>query len=300
MAGAWRTQEFQYLSLLKNIIKNGVKEKGRNGITYTQIGGMMRFSLNDNKIPLMTTKKLAWRVCLKELLLFIRGDSNNDLLQQQNVNIWNANATRDFLDSRGLYHLRENDLGPVYGHQWRFWNAPYSREYGCFEDYRGKGIDQLQNIIDDINESKITGETSRRMIMTDWNPEQIDEMALPPCHVLSQFHITEGNKLSCTLYQRSADMGLGVPFNIASYAFLTHILAKHCDLEAKEFIHFIGNAHIYDDHMDVLEEQIENEPYEPPDLIISEKKEKIEDYKFDDFIIENYNYHKPIKMKMRA
>ncbi len=300
MISAFRSQEYQYLSLLKNIINYGVKEQGRNGITYTQIGGMMRFSLNDNKIPLMTTKKLAWRVCLKELLWFIRGDTNNDLLQKQNVNIWNANATRDFLDSRGLYHLRENDLGPVYGHQWRFWNAPYSREYGCFEDYRGKGIDQLQNIIDDINKSKITGETSRRLIMTAWNPEQIDEMALPPCHVLSQFHITEGNKLSCTLYQRSADMGLGVPFNIASYAFLTHILAKHCDLEAKEFIHFIGNAHIYDDHMDVLEEQIENEPYEPPNLIISEKKEKIEDYKFDDFIIENYNYHKPIKMKMRA
>ena len=300
MISALRSQEYQYLSLLKNIIKNGVKEQGRNGITYTQIGGMMRFSLKDNKIPLITTKKLAWRVCLKELLWFIRGDTNNDLLQKQNVNIWNANATRDFLDSRGLYHLRENDLGPVYGHQWRFWNAPYSREYGCFEDYRGKGIDQLQNIIDDINESKITGEISRRMIMTAWNPEQIDEMALPPCHVLSQFHITEGNKLSCTLYQRSADIGLGVPFNIASYAFLTHILAKHCDLEAKEFIHFIGNAHIYDDHMDVLEEQIENEPYEPPNLIISEKKKKIEDYKFDDFIIENYNYHKPIKMKMRA
>jgi len=300
MAGAWRTQEFQYLSLLKNIIKNGVMEKGRNGITYTQIGGMMRFSLKNNQIPIMTTKKMAWRVCLKELLWFMNGDTNNELLQEENVKIWNDNATREFLDSRGLYHLRENDLGPVYGHQWRFWNAPYSREYGCFEDYRYKGIDQLQNIIDDLNESKITGETSRRMIMTAWNPEQIDEMALPPCHVLSQFHITEGNQLSCTLYQRSADMGLGVPFNIASYSFLTHILAKHCDLEAKEFIHFIGNAHIYDDHVDSLEEQIENEPYDPPNLIISEKKEKIEDYEFEDFIIENYNYHKPIKMKMRA
>ena len=295
-----RFQEYQYLSLIKKIIKNGVKERGRNGTTYTQIGGMMRFSLEDNKIPIMTTKKLAWRVCLKELLWFMNGDTNNELLQQQNVKIWNDNATREFLDSRGLYHLRENDLGPVYGHQWRFWNAPYSREFGCFEDYRGKGIDQLQNIIDDINESKITGETSRRMIMTAWNPEQIDEMALPPCHVLSQFHITEGNKLSCTLYQRSADMGLGVPFNIASYSFLTHILAKHCDLEAKEFIHFIGNAHIYDDHIDVLEQQLLNEPYDPPDLIISEKKENIDDYKFEDFTIENYNYHKPIIMRMRA
>jgi len=295
-----RFQEYQYLSLIKKIIKNGVQERGRNGTTYTQIGGMMRFSLEDNKIPIMTTKKLAWRVCLKELLWFMNGDTDNELLQQQNVKIWNDNATREFLDSRGLYHLRENDLGPVYGHQWRFWNAPYSRQLGCLEDYRGKGIDQLQNIIDDINESKITGETSRRMIMTAWNPEQIDEMALPPCHVLSQFHITEGNKLSCTLYQRSADMGLGVPFNIASYSFLTHILAKHCDLEAKEFIHFIGNAHIYDDHIDILEEQLSNEPYEPPELIIGEKKEKIEDYKFEDFTIENYNYHKQIKMRMRA
>ena len=295
-----RFQEYQYLSLIKKIIKNGVKERGRNGTTYTQIGGMMRFSLEDNKIPIMTTKKLAWRVCLKELLWFMNGDTDNELLQQQNVKIWNDNATREFLDSRGLYHLRENDLGPVYGHQWRFWNAPYCRQFGCFQDYKGKGIDQLQNIIDDINQTKKTGETSRRMIMTAWNPEQIDEMALPPCHVLSQFHITEGNKLSCTLYQRSADMGLGVPFNIASYAFLTHILAKHCDLEAKEFIHFIGNAHIYDDHIDVLEEQVLNEPYEPPDLIISEKKENIEQYKFEDFKIENYNYHRPIKMKMRA
>ena len=295
-----RFQEYQYLSLIKKIIKNGIKEQGRNGTTYTQIGGMMRFSLEDNKIPIMTTKKLAWRVCLKELLWFMNGDTNNELLQEQNVKIWNDNANRKFLDSRGLYHLRENDLGPVYGHQWRFWNAPYCRELGCFQDYKGKGIDQLQNIIDDINESKITGETSRRMIMTAWNPEQIDEMALPPCHVLSQFHITEGNKLSCTLYQRSADMGLGVPFNIASYSFLTHILAKHCDLEAKEFIHFIGNAHIYDDHIDVLEQQLSNEPYHPPDLMISEKKKNIEDYKFEDFTIENYNYHKPIKMRMRA
>ena len=121
-----RFQEYQYLSLIKKIIKNGVQEIGRNGTTYTRIGGMMRFSLEDNKMPLMTTKKLAWRVCLKELLWFMNGDTSNELLQQQNVKIWNDNATRKFLDSRGLYHLRENDLGPVYGHQWRFWNAPYS------------------------------------------------------------------------------------------------------------------------------------------------------------------------------
>jgi thymidylate synthase len=292
-----RFQEYQYLSLLKNIITNGVKEKGRNGITYTQIGGMMRFSLENNSIPLMTTKKLAWGVCLKELLWFINGDTDNRLLQKENVKIWNGNATREFLDSRGLNYLSENDLGPVYGHQWRFWNSKYNNSN---TNYMGRGIDQLQNIIDGINESKKSGESSRRLIMTAWNPEQIDEMALPPCHVLSQFHITEGNKLSCTLYQRSADMGLGIPFNIASYSFLTHMLAKHCDLEAKEFVHFIGNAHIYDDHITSLEKQIIKEPFPPPILEIKEKKENIGDYKIDDFDIINYKYHKPIKMKMRA
>jgi len=291
-----RFQEYQYLSLLKNIITKGVKEKGRNGITHTQIGGMMRFSLENNSIPLMTTKKLAWRVCLKELLWFMNGDTDNKLLQNDNVKIWNGNATREFLDSRGLNHLSENDLGPVYGHQWRFWNSKY---HNSNTNYTGRGIDQLQNIVDGINESKKSGESSRRLIMTAWNPEQIDEMALPPCHVLSQFHITEGNKLSCTLYQRSADMGLGVPFNIASYSFLTHVLAKHCDLEAKEFVHFIGNAHIYDDHVVSLEEQIIKEPFPPPVLTIKEKKNKIEDYEINDFKIINYKYHNPINMVMR-
>ena len=212
--------ELGYLNLVRSIIKNGAKEVGRNGTTYTKVGAMLRFSLKNQKIPLLTTKKLAWRVCLKELLWFINGDTNNNLLKEQNVKIWNGNGTRKFLDSRGLNYLKENDLGPVYGHQWRFWNAPYSKEFGCSEDYKGKGIDQLQNVIDEINKSKETGEGSRRIIMSAWNPEQLDEMALPPCHVLSQYHLVN-NKLSCTLYQRSGDVGLGVPFNIASYSFLT-------------------------------------------------------------------------------
>ena len=293
----FRFQENQYLSLIKNIIDNGVKEVGRNGTTYSEIGGMMRFSLKDNTIPLMTTKKLAWRTCLKELLWFVNGDTSNDNLQKDNVTIWNGNATREFLDSRGLYNLKENDLGPVYGHQWRFWNAKYDNSETC---YKGKGIDQLQNIIDEIRYCKENNETSRRLIMSAWNPEQIDEMALPPCHVLSQYHITEGNKLSCSLYQRSGDMGLGIPFNIASYSFLTHLLAKHCDLEAGEFVHFIGNAHIYDDHIEPLKIQLENEPYEFPDLEIKEKRENIDDYKFEDFEVNNYKFHKVIKMDMRV
>ena len=217
--------ELGYLNLIRQIIKSGRKQVGRNGTTYMSIGETLRFSLENNKIPLMTTKKLAWRVCLKELLWFINGDTNNKILKEQNVKIWNGNGTREFLDSRGLNYLKEDDLGPVYGHQWRFWNASYSKEFGCLENYKGKGIDQLQNIIDEIKISKETGESSRRMIMSAWNPEQLDEMALPPCHVLSQYHLVD-NRLSCTLYQRSGDVGLGIPFNIASYSFLTHLLAK--------------------------------------------------------------------------
>jgi len=287
--------ENQYLHLLKNIINNGAKEVGRNGTTYSRIGGMMRFPLENNEIPLITTKKLAWGVCLKELLWFIKGDTNNKTLQQQNVKIWNGNATRNFLDSRNLYHLSQNDLGPVYGHQWRFWNAEYKN---CKTDYTGQGIDQLQNIIKKLQNKNTRN--SRRLILSSWNPEQINEMALPPCHVLSQFHVTNQNKLSCTLYQRSADMGLGVPFNIASYAFLTHLLAKHCDLEAHEFIHFLGNAHVYDDHVEHLKEQITQVPYHPPKLIIKNKYSNINDYKLADFQIKDYKCHEKITMNMRV
>jgi thymidylate synthase len=288
--------EHQYLNLVKKIIKNGFSEKGRNGNTLSLIGEQMRFSLKDNKIPLMTTKKLAWRSCLKELLWFVKGDTSNETLQKQNVKIWNDNASREFLDSRGLSHLSENDLGPVYGHQWRFYNAKY---FNSITDYENKGIDQLQNIIDGINDSKNSGISSRRLILNAWNPQQLDEMALPPCHVLSQFFVQD-DKLSCALYQRSGDVGLGIPFNVASYSFLTHLLAKHCNLEANEFIHFIGNAHIYEDHINVLSDQTKREPYEEPTIEISEKRDNINDYIFKDFKIHNYKHDEPIKMDMRA
>ena len=250
------------------------------GFHYKTIQCLYYYKTSVEKLPKGTVMVRRWRY-------------NNTTLQKQNVKIWNDNGTREFLNSRGL----NQDLGPVYGHQWRNWNAKY---HNCFTDYKDKGIDQLQNIIDELKHGKITNENSRRLIMTAWNPEQIDEMALPPCHVLSQFHVTKGNKLSCTLYQRSADMGLGVPFNIASYAFLTHLLAKHCDLEAHEFIHFLGNMHIYDDHIEPLKIQLENEPYEFPDLEIKEKRENIDDYKFEDFEVNNYKFHKVIKMDMRV
>ena len=285
-----------YLRLVKHIIKNGAKEVGRNGTTYSTIGEMLKFDLKNNKIPLMTTKKLAWKTCLHELIWMIKGMTNNNYLKAHGVNIWSGNSTREFLDSRGLSHLAEGDLGPIYGHQWRHYNADYKHSSS---DYLFRGIDQLQNILDEIKEVKETGVNSRRIIMTAWNPEQIDQMALPPCHVLSQYHVVD-NKLSCTLYQRSGDVGLGIPFNIASYSFLTHLLAHQCDMEAGEFTHFIGNCHIYDDHVEMLKKQIKREPYESPELTITNKHYRINGYNVEDFKINNYKYHEKIKMNMRS
>ena len=265
-------EELQYLSLIRKIIQRGSLEEGRNGNTYSTFGESMRFSLNDGKIPILTTKKVAWKTCLKELLWFISGNTDNSKLQNMNVHIWDANSSRNFLDSRGLYDRPVDDLGPIYGHQWRFFNAPYT---GCESNYQGQGVDQLQYIIDCLRDP--ARRNSRRLVMSAWNPCQIDEMALPPCHILCQFNVHDGNKLSCSLYQRSADLGLGVPFNIASYSLLTHLLAKHCGLEAFEFIHFMGNVHIYESHI-----------------------ENINDYKIEDFTIHNYKSHGVIAMDMIA
>ena len=287
--------ENQYLELIRNIIEEGSLEKGRNGNTYAVIGSSMYFSLENGTIPLLTTKKVAWKTCLKELLWFVRGQTNNKILTEQKCNIWKGNASREFLDSRGLQHLKEDDLGPVYGHQWRHFNAKYTT---CNEDYTNKGVDQLQYIIDALKDPE--QRSSRRLVLSAWNPEQLNEMALPPCHILVQFNVTRGNKLSCSMYQRSGDVGLGVPFNIASYSFLTHLLAKHCDLEASEFVYHIGNAHIYDDHLEPLKEQINRVPKPFPKLELCEKHENIEDYNLEDFKISNYEYHETIKMKMRV
>jgi thymidylate synthase len=183
----------------------------------------------------------------------------------------------------------------VYGHQWRHFNAAYS---DCDADYSNKGVDQLQQIIEQLQNPETR--TSRRMIMSAWNPSQLDEMALPPCHILCQFNVHDGNKLSCALYQRSGDVGLGVPFNIASYSALTHLIAKHCGLQAHEFVYHLGNAHIYQEHIEPLMKQLERTPYEFPKIEICEKREKIENYKIDDIKIINYKSHEIISMKMVA
>jgi len=289
------SEENQYLNLIESILKNNNLEEGRNGKVYVNFGTSMRYKLTNYIIPLLTTKKLAWKSCLKELLWFIKGQTNNEILQEQNVKIWNANASREFLDSRNLFHNRENDLGPVYGHQWRYFNAEYKT---CDDDYNGKGVDQLENIIKALKDPK--ERYSRRLVLSAWNPCQLEEMALPPCHILMQFNVDKLNRLSCCMYQRSGDVGLGVPFNIASYSFLIHLLAHHCDLKPYEFIHFIGNTHIYENHVEQLKEQITRKPLPFPKLMIKNKYENINEYKFEDFEIIDYHHYKPIKMEMSA
>ena len=288
--------EVQYIHLIQQIIEKGSYEKTRNGSTYSIFGNMMRFSLLNGQIPIITTKRTAWKACFHELMWFIKGSTNNTALLEKNVNIWTPNASREFLDSRGLHDLEEGDLGPIYGHQWRHFNAPYS---SSSSDYTGKGVDQLQQLISQLKDP--SQRASRRLIISAWNPCQIDEMALPPCHILMQFNVRAGQYLSCSLYQRSGDVGLGVPFNIASYSMLTHILAKHCGLIAEEFVYFLGNAHIYEEHMDVLKEQILREPFPFPKIQIKETRENIEDYLVDDIEwTEPYKSHGTIKMKMIA
>ena len=291
-------QEKQYISLVQRIISHGEMKKGRNGFTKSLFGAQMRFDLRNNTLPLLTTKKVAWKTCLKELLWFIEGDTNNKRLKDQNVKIWNPNGSREFLDSRGLTHYEEDDLGPVYGHQWRYFNAPYSN---CHQDYTSKGIDQLQYIVDALKGTHPTeNKNSRRLIVSAWNPCQLNEMALPPCHVLFQFYVNDKDELSCSLYQRSGDIGLGVPFNIASYAFLTHIMAKHCDLKTGEFIHTIGDCHIYDDHIEPLTLQCQREPYTFPKVNVIKTHDFIDQYSINDLEITDYNYHDKITMDMRA
>lgn len=287
--------ECQYLELIKTILNEGTLEEGRNGTTICLYGEKMKFNLRNNTLPLLTTKKIAWKTCLKELLWFMSGNTNNKTLQDQNVKIWNQNASREFLDSVGLHDNKEGDLGPVYGHQWRHFNAPYTT---CNDDYKGQGIDQLQNVIDMLKDPK--QRKSRRIILSAWNPCQLNMMALPPCHSFVQFHVRGENELICCLYQRSGDVGLGVPFNIASYSFLTHLLAKHCDLQAVEFIHFIGNAHIYDDHVEPLKNQLNNNVLNFPTLSIKQIHDNIDSYTIDDFEVIDYKHADPVKMEMRS
>lgn len=286
-------EEYQYLHLINDIITDGEMINSRNGNALTVFGAAMHFSLENNSVPILTTKQVSFKTCIKELLWFISGKTNNKILKAEKVHVWDKNGSRDFLDSRGLKHLEEDDLGPIYGHQWRHFNASYTN---CKSDYTNKGVDQLLYIINCLKDP--VERYSRRLIMSAWNPCQIDEMALPPCHILVQFNVIN-DELSCALYQRSGDVGLGVPFNISSYSILTHILAKHCNLKPKEFVYYLGNAHIYDDHINQLTQQATRIPYEFPKVNIKKIHNAIEEYTLEDIEILDYKFHPKIKMEMR-
>ena len=284
--------EQQYLNLIKKILDSGEIRNTRNGITKGSFSEKLEFDIS-NSIPFITTKKLAWKTVIKELLWFLSGSTDNQKLLDQNVKIWNGNATREYMDSIGFNNREVNDLGPVYGHQWRHFNAEYIDQK---TDYTNKGVDQIQQVIHLLKNDPM----SRRIILSAWNPSQINQMNLPQCHMFCQFYVNSNKELSCQMYQRSADIGLGLPFNIASYAVLTYILAKLTNLAPKKLYINIGDAHIYENHIDVLKEQIIREPYLFPVLEINSKKEfsKIDDFEIDDFIISNYNYHETLKMDM--
>jgi thymidylate synthase len=287
--------ETQYLDLIRDILGSGSWVEGRNGRTKCVFGAVMHFDLSDGTVPVLTTKRVAWKTCLKELLWFVSGSTDNRLLRAQNVKIWNDNASREFLDSRGLSHLKEDDLGPVYGHQWRHFGAEYS---DCDADYTGQGIDQLANVVNGLRDP--AKRYSRRLVVSAWNPSQLDEMALPPCHILMQFNVID-DKLSCSLYQRSGDVGLGVPFNIASYSFLLRMVADTCGLAPGDFVYTIGNAHIYEEHIDALAEQVELAPFPSPALVIKEKKrDSLDEFELGDFSLENYECHGRVPMVMKA
>ena len=286
-------EENQYINLINDIINDGDLSNGRNGNTYSIFGTIMQFSLENGKIPFLTTKKLAWKTCLKELLFFIRGDTNNNILNKENVHIWDGNSDPEYLKTRNLNYTN-GELGPIYGFQWRHFNAEYK---DCNTDYKNCGIDQLSYIIEQLKNKETRN--SRRLILTAWNPCQLNEMALPPCHILCQFNVKDDNKLSCHLYQRSGDVGLGVPFNIASYSMFTYIIAKHCDLIPHEFTYSLGNAHIYDDHISELKTLLNRKPYEFPRFSVINKHSDINNYTLDDFLLENYNFHDSIKLNMR-
>ncbi|MBL3655757.1 thymidylate synthase [Fulvivirga sediminis] len=257
----------QYLDLMQDILENGAQKGDRTGTgTLSVFGRQMRFNLAEG-FPLLTTKKLHIRSIIHELLWFLSGDTNIKYLNDNGVSIWN-----EWADENG-------DLGPVYGSQWRSWPAP-----------DGGRVDQISQVIEQIKNNP----NSRRHIVSAWNPAEVDEMALPPCHALFQFYVADG-ALSCQLYQRSADFFLGVPFNIASYALLVHMFAQQCGLTPGEFVWTGGDVHLYSNHLDQAKLQLGRKPKGLPKLVIGRKPDSIFDYKYEDFTIENYEAEASIK-----
>ncbi|KAI1411605.1 thymidylate synthase [Hypoxylon sp. FL1857] len=311
MASSQQHEEHQYLDLVREILDNGERRPDRTGTgTYSIFAPRpLKFSLNENGkpiLPLLTTKRVFLRAVIAELLWFIEGNTSSSSLSEQDVKIWDGNGSREFLDNLGLTDREVGDLGPVYGFQWRHFGAEY---VDAKTDYTGQGYDQLADVIHKLRNNPY----DRRMILSAWNPKDLKKMVLPPCHMFAQFYVSfprqseESNgdqgkpkgHLHCQLYQRSCDMGLGVPFNIASYALLTHMLAHVCDLVPGSLTHVMGDAHVYVDHVDALKVQLEREPRPFPELKLTpENGNSIDGWKVEDIKVLNYEPHKTIPMKM--
>ncbi|WP_230655835.1 thymidylate synthase [Psychrobacter sp. I-STPA10] len=277
------TNEAAYLTLLQQVLTQGSRKDDRTGTgTYSHFGAQLRFNLQDG-FPLLTTKKVHFKSIVYELLWFLSGDTHVNYLQQHGVRIWNEWATAE---QTARFGRSEGDLGPIYGHQWR--------NYGASKDENGKyrqdGIDQITQVIEQIK----TNPNSRRLIVTGWNPAEANQVALPPCHTLFQFFVSDG-RLSCQLYQRSADLFLGVPFNIASYALLTHMVAQVTGLDVGEFIWTGGDCHIYQNHIEQVNEQCSRQPFALPKLKLNPSISDIFAFKFADISIEGYQSHAAIK-----
>lgn len=281
---------FFFFKDLAKIIREGTVKEDRTGVgVYSLFGNMMKFDLGQS-FPLLTTKRVYWRGVVEELLWFLRGETDGKILSGKNVGIWDGNGSREFLDGMGFGGRDVGDLGPVYGFQWRHFGAEYK---DCYTDYSGQGVDQIQEVIEMIRRDP----NSRRLIVCSWNVKDLKLMALPPCHCLFQFYVADG-KLSCLLYQRSCDVGLGVPFNIGSYALLCCLIADMTGLERGEFVHMLGDSHVYKNHVGPLQEQLKRSPTPFPLLNIKTKRDNIADYVFEDFELVNYFPQKPIKMEM--
>jgi thymidylate synthase len=281
------SDENNYLDFLNLVKKTGIKKTTRNGITYSHFAHLLKFDISD-KFPLLTTKKMFFKGIVEELLWFLRGSVNSKELESKGVNIWKGNSSREFLDANGFHNYDEGYLGPIYGYQWRSFN--------------GK-VDQLKYLLEEIQL-----ENSRRILINAWNPCQLHEQALPPCHILYNF-FKNNDEISCMMYMRSSDLFLGLPFNIASTALLTNIIAKVSGFKVKEIAISICDCHIYDEHIEPLNIQLERKPYDFPlinikkeidnNLSIDEKIKWIEELQFEDFELINYNFHPTIKAIMK-
>lgn len=298
-----REPERRYLDHLRNLMSTGDERTDRTGVgTLSTFGTQLRFDLRNHTAPLLTTKRIPWKSCIRELLWFLRGQTDAKILNSQGVKIWNGNSSRDFLDKRGLSHLPEGDIGAGYGFQFRHFGGTYK---DCHTSYPPEtGFDQVSYVLDLLRDDP----TSRRMIISAWNPGSLSDMALPPCHMSCQFYVRAGRYLSCHMYQRSCDEFLGRPWNIFSYSVLTILLARWTGFDPETLVLSSGDCHIYKTHLDAVETQLSREPYDPPKIYLSDRvkprqpgqslDDLLDQLTIDDFIIEGYRHHDAISAEM--